>query len=210
MGPEYIEKKRRESCFRTIALAACVGIIFGLTATAIIKTYKFYYASEGSDLQSAPRADAEGKQPAAIKQTKERQNLKPVGNKLTLECHLQKHKVLHGKDEIFTKLPKVIVLSIDPRNQILRLGALTGLPFERTGNIISFKHSPDYLQKVQFNDIYTLNTLTGNLMQKITIPLNKPPGDIERNGVSVAIYESTFYCTKNLTVKSVNSRKIGF
>ena len=196
MGPEYIEKKRRKSCLRTIALAACVGIIFGLTAPAIIKTHKFDYASEGSDLQSAPRVDTGGKQPAAIKQAKEHQNLKPVGNKLTLECHLQKHKVLHGKDEIFTELPKVIVLSIDPRMKILRLGALTGLPFERTGNIISFNHSPDYLQKVQFNDIYTLNTLTGKLMQKITIPSNKPLSDKQLNSAYIAVYESTFNCTE--------------
>ena len=196
MGPEYIEKKRRESCLRTIALAACVGIIFGLTATAIIKTHKFHYASEGSDLQSAPRVDTGGKQPAAIKQAKEHQNLKPVGNKLTLECHLQKHKVLLGKDEIFTELPKVIVLSIDPRMKILRLGALTGLPFERTGNIMSFNHSPDYLQKVQFNDIYTLNTLTGKLRQKITIPSNKPLSDKQLNSAYIAVYESTFNCTE--------------
>ena len=196
MGLEYLGKKRRKSCLRTIVLAACVGIIFGLTATAIIKTYKFDYASASSDPQSVPRADEDGKQPAAIKQAKERQNLKPVGNKLTLECHLQKHKVLHGKDEIFTELPKVIVLSIDSRRKILRLGALTGLPFERTGNIISFNHSPDYLQKVQFNDTYTLNTLTGKLMQKITIPSNQPPRDKQRNGVSIVVYESTLNCTK--------------
>ena len=195
MGLEYL-KKRRKSCLQTIVLAACVGTVFGLSAPAIIKTYKFHYASASSVLQSAPRADAGGKQTAAIKQAKERQNLKPVGNKLSLECHLQKHKVLHGKDEIFNDLPKVIVLSIDPRIKILRLGALTGLPFERTGNIISFNHSPDYLQKVQFNDIYTLNTLTGKLMQKITIPSNKPLSDKQLNGASTGIYESTFNCTE--------------
>ncbi len=196
MGLEYLEKKRRKSCLRTLVLAACVGIIFGLTAIAIIKTDKSDYASASSDPQSVSRAGEDGKHPAAIKQAKERQNLKPVGNKLTLECHLQAHKVLHGKDEIFTELPQVIVLSIDSRRKILRLGALTGLPFERTGNIISFNHSPDYLQKVQFNDTYTLNTLTGKLMQKITIPSNKPPRDKQRNGVSIVIYESTLNCTK--------------
>lgn len=195
MGLEHL-KKRRKSCLRTIVLAACVVIVFGLTAPAIIKTYKFHYAGASSDLQSASRAGAKGKQPAAIKQAKEHQNLKPVGNKLTLECHLQKHKVLLGKDEIFTELPKVIVLSIDPRIKILRLGALTGLPFERTGNIISFNHSPDYLQKVQFNDIYTLNTLTGKLMQKITIPSNKPLSDKQLNSAYIAVYESTFNCTE--------------
>ena len=195
MGLEHL-KKRRKSCLRTIVLAACVVIVFGLTAPAIIKTYKFHYAGASSDLQSAARAGAKGKQPAAIKQAKEHQNLKPVGNKFTLECHLQKHKVLHGKDEIFTELPKVIVLSIDPRIKILRLGALTGLPFERTGNIISFNHSPDYLQKVQFNDIYTLNTLTGKLMQKITIPSNKPLSDKQLNSAYIAVYESTFNCTE--------------
>ena len=195
MGLEHL-KKRRKSCLRTIVLAACVVIVFGLTAPAIIKTYKFHYAGASSDLQSAARAGAKGKQPAAIKQAKEHQNLKPVENKLTLECHLQKHKVLHGKDEIFTELPKVIVLSIDPRIKILRLGALTGLPFERTGNIISFNHSPDYLQKVQFNDIYTLNTLTGKLRQKITIPSNKPLSDKQLNSAYIAVYESTFNCTE--------------
>ena len=40
MGLEYLEKKRRKSCLRTLVLAACVGIIFGLTAIAIIKTDK--------------------------------------------------------------------------------------------------------------------------------------------------------------------------
>ena len=189
-------KKRRKSFLRTIVLATCVVIVFGLTAPAIIKTYKFHYAGASSDLQSASRAGAKGKQPAAIKQAKEHQNLKPVGNKLTLECHLQKHKVLLGKDEIFTELPKVIVLFIDPRMKILRLGALTGLPFERTGSIISFNHSPDYLQKVQFNDIYTLNTLTGKLRQKITIPSNKPLSDKQLNSAYIAVYESTFNCTE--------------
>ena len=195
MGLEYLKEKRK-SCLRAIVLVVCVVIVFGLTAPAIIKTYKFHYAGASSDLQSASRAGAKGKQPAAIKQAKERQNLKPVGNKLTLECHLQKHKVLLGKDEIFTELPKVIVLSIDPRMKILRLGALTGLPFERTGNIISFNHSPDYLQKVQFNDIYTLNTLTGKLRQKITIPSNKPLSDKQLNSAYIAVYESTFNCTE--------------
>ena len=34
-------KKRRKSFLRTIVLATCVVIVFGLTAPAIIKTYKF-------------------------------------------------------------------------------------------------------------------------------------------------------------------------
>ena len=195
MGLEYLKEKRK-SCLRAIVLVVCVVIVFGLTAPAIIKTYKFHYAGASSGLQSAPTTGADGKQPIAIKQAKEHQNLKPVGNKLTLECHLQKHKVLLGKDEIFTELPKVIVLSIDPRMKILRLGALTGLPFERTGSIISFNHSPDYLQKVQFNDIYTLNTLTGKLRQKITIPSNKPLSDKQLNSAYIAVYESTFNCTE--------------
>ena len=193
MGQGHSEKKPKRY-LPSIALAICFGVIFGLVLPSIMKSLEFYNESENIDLLSESEETIEGKQPPAPIQTKDAQAFISAQYKVRLKCRMQKQNILHGEYHAFAELPRQILLSIDPDKETLRLGSLSGLSFERAKSLIRFSHSPGYLQKVQYSDNYSLNTSTGQLTQKITVPSRKQPNGTHTTAAHTSIYEAIFSC----------------
>ena len=186
--------KKRKNYSMNIAFVASILIIIGLTLTSIIKSLRVHFYDASLPLIWVFAEKADENQPAAVISAQTHQSLIAPGTRVKLECRLQKQKVLHGNPDVFAELPKQIYLSIDPDEDTLRLGSLTGLSFERANSVITFSHSPGYLQKVQYKDNYLLNIYTGQLVQKITVPLHGQFRGAHDKVPQNAIYESIFNC----------------
>ena len=193
MEPEESTKKRK-NYLMNIAFVAPILVIIGLALTSIITSLKVHIYDGSLPPIHISRESADENQPSAVISAQTHQSLIAPGKRVKLECRLQKQRVLHGKPDVFAELPKQIYLSIDPDEDTLRLGSLTGLSFERANSVITFSHSPGYLQKVQYKDNYLLNIYTGQLVQKITVPLDGQFNGAQDKVPQTAIYESIFNC----------------